>query len=51
MKCVGVGRWEDGGGVWGDIERGRTDWTGWTSRRGRTDGMGGRETRISNIEF
>ena len=32
------------------MERGRTDRTGWTSRRGRTDGMGGRETRMSNIE-
>ena len=32
------------------MERDRTDRTGWTSRRGRTDAMGGRETRISNNE-
>ena len=32
------------------MERGRTDRTGWTSWTGRTDAMGGRETRISNNE-
>jgi len=36
-------------------EEGRTNRTGWTSWTGRTDAMGGRETRISNnvtnIEF
>jgi len=44
------------GGIWlwmggeGDMERDRTNRTGWTSWTGRTDGTGRRETPISNNE-